>query len=565
MLVNFCTAKFQPVFECSQMQLDGYHAENLAKDFSQNHGFLADSLQRPPIDIYIRFPLNIDIKHIYLGPSIGHHRSTLIEFCVNHQMIDEKTSWLVDSSNKSNLVNVKQLSFHRIAQILNENENTQRIEIYDHETEQSNSNTFAYRFSANTHLINCSTIKLTIKRAWRVSSCALKYLQIWGSLSNSIPAEFKTKLEQILFPTPAKPLEINEATCSKTSEEIPSDFLDALTSDLMLIPMLLPSGHIIDQTTLEKCIAEDTRWCRLPRDPFTLKSFTEITQPVVAQQLKMRIDQFLSEHQNDPKYRQYGRVLDPRPTIPDMFKFNFNIEEDQDTQNKKSDEDEQFGALNQDFGYIRIDDLPNESDEDTEKMRQRFESYRSDLVPNVYEGGFKTWECSYDLVDYLQSIGDNLRDRKTVIELGCGSGLPGTALNKSGEFQVDFQDFNREVIEQTGKQLKKDKRSYNNRMFFGDWGDLLNIIPAHYYDVILTSETIYNTGNYAKLVELLNHALTSNGVIYLAAKVYYFGVQGGVRQFEEFIAKTGLFKTRVVRVIDANVKREILEMTRSIH
>ncbi|CAF4313512.1 unnamed protein product, partial [Adineta steineri] len=53
MLVNFCTAQFQPILECSQMQLEGYHAQNLAKDFSQNNGFLADSLQRPPVDIYI--------------------------------------------------------------------------------------------------------------------------------------------------------------------------------------------------------------------------------------------------------------------------------------------------------------------------------------------------------------------------------------------------------------------------------------------------------------------------------------------------------------------------------
>ncbi len=41
---------------------------------------------------------------------------------------------------------------------------------------------------------------------------------------------------------------------------------------------------------------------------------------------------------------------------------------------------------------------------------------------------------------------------------------------------------------------------------------------------------------------------------YLAAKVYYFGVQGGIRQFEEFITKTGLFNTRVGRVIDASKK-----------
>ena len=30
----------------------------------------------------------------------------------------------------------------------------------------------------------------------------------------------------------------------------------------------------------------------------------------------------------------------------------------------------------------------------------------SDLVPGIYEGGLKTWECSLDLVDYLDSLKD---------------------------------------------------------------------------------------------------------------------------------------------------------------
>lgn len=41
---------------------------------------------------------------------------------------------------------------------------------------------------------------------------------------------------------------------------------------------------------------------------------------------------------------------------------------------------------------------------------------------------------------------------------------------------------------------------------------------------------------------------------YLAAKVYYFGVRGGVRQFEEFITKTSSFNSRVVQVIDASMQ-----------
>ncbi|CAF3452108.1 unnamed protein product [Rotaria socialis] len=242
-----------------------------------------------------------------------------------------------------------------------------------------------------------------------------------------------------------------------------------------------------------------------------------------------------------------------------MFKFNFDIDENskRECSNEKQDD---INVSNQEFGCFYLNDLQNE---DAEHGRNKFDSYTSDLVPNVYEGGFKTWECSHDLVAYLSSIVSNFQEMTTVIELGCGSGLPGLELNKHRRFHVDFQDFNREVVEQTGKQLKSEEENYNNRMFFGDWGDLVNVIPSKHYDIILTSETIYNIGNYRKLVQLFDHCLKAQGVIYLAAKIYYFGVQGGVRQFEEFINKTGLFNIRVVRVIDANVKREILEIKRS--
>ncbi|CAF3123636.1 unnamed protein product [Rotaria sp. Silwood2] len=245
-----------------------------------------------------------------------------------------------------------------------------------------------------------------------------------------------------------------------------------------------------------------------------------------------------------------------------MFKFNFNIDENSNNEYSNTKEDD-ISLSNQKFGYVDTNDLQNESNEDEENNRKKFDSYRSDLVPNIYEGGFKTWECSHDLVDFLKSIINNFQDTTTVLEVGCGSGLPGLELNKHKQFHVDFQDFNREVVEQTRKQLKREKGNYNNRMFFGDWGDLINIIPSKYYDIILTSETIYNSGNYRKLVKLFDHTLKSEGTIYLAAKVYYFGVQGGVRQFEEFITKTGLFNTRVIQVVDANVKREILEIKRS--
>ncbi|KAK7472509.1 hypothetical protein VKT23_000624 [Stygiomarasmius scandens] len=51
----------------------------------------------------------------------------------------------------------------------------------------------------------------------------------------------------------------------------------------------------------------------------------------------------------------------------------------------------------------------------------------SDLVPGVYEGGLKTWECSLDLVDYLHSLKqkeDFSVTGKRVLEIGCGTAVP---------------------------------------------------------------------------------------------------------------------------------------------
>lgn len=38
----------------------------------------------------------------------------------------------------------------------------------------------------------------------------------------------------------------------------------------------------------------------------------------------------------------------------------------------------------------------------------------TDLVKGVYEGGLKTWECSIDLVDHLDSIGYSSIDKLDV-------------------------------------------------------------------------------------------------------------------------------------------------------
>ncbi|KAI8984383.1 hypothetical protein BDF20DRAFT_905323 [Mycotypha africana] len=71
----------------------------------------------------------------------------------------------------------------------------------------------------------------------------------------------------------------------------------------------------------------------------------------------------------------------------------------------------------------------------------------SDLIKGVYEGGFKTWECSVDMVEFLSSLPEEQISNKRVLELGCGSSLPSLfLLSHSSTNRVDVQDYNEQVI-----------------------------------------------------------------------------------------------------------------------
>lgn len=82
----------------------------------------------------------------------------------------------------------------------------------------------------------------------------------------------------------------------------------------------------------------------------------------------------------------------------------------------------------------------------------------SDLVPGVYEGGLKTWECSIDLAGHLAGLASSsvsAATRLRVLELGCGTAVPTLALlyeifsapaQPSRKIDVHLQDYNELVF-----------------------------------------------------------------------------------------------------------------------
>ena len=55
------------------------------------------------------------------------------------------------------------------------------------------------------------------------------------------------------------------------SNDMPDKFLDAITYEMMLLPMVLPSGYVVDRSTIDKLASNDAMYGRPPTDPFTGK------------------------------------------------------------------------------------------------------------------------------------------------------------------------------------------------------------------------------------------------------------------------------------------------------
>ncbi|XP_054707433.1 histidine protein methyltransferase 1 homolog isoform X2 [Uloborus diversus] len=198
------------------------------------------------------------------------------------------------------------------------------------------------------------------------------------------------------------------------------------------------------------------------------------------------------------------------------------------------------------------------------------EKLQSDLIPGKYEGGFKVWESCLDLSQFL--VDENvIKPSDKVLELGCGAGFPGIIALLKGA-TVTFQDFNAEVLElltMTNVLLNNPNlSSYESQcqFLYGDW----TCIKEKYfsgchdeimkYDVILTSETIYDKASMKKLLDLIKSSLKATGIVYLAAKTHYFGVGGGIIDFEDLLMADGTFEISDVHKIKAGVERQILKL-----
>lgn len=108
---------------------------------------------------------------------------------------------------------------------------------------------------------------------------------------------------------------------------------------------------------------------------------------------------------------------------------------------------------------------------------------------------------------------------------------------------------------------KIEQLSTDCNFYAGDWSHFTELTKdLEKYDLILTSETIYNIDNQQKLLDTLQLRLKSTGIVLVAAKSHYFGVGGGLQQFVEKINSMKFFECAEVWQAEENLKRGLIEL-----
>ncbi|XP_034261019.1 RING finger protein 37 isoform X1 [Pantherophis guttatus] len=344
MVINLCLPQFKPRIHCNKISADGYEVENLVSEdpVKRHRGFRCEYFIKPPVHVTISFPFNVEICRINIDTSSGScHNITGLDIytatssnkaCWNspeplfsapssqHPALDKETFTLV---GKAVLKNQSKVTFgHR---------GFRPRPPFHHQTDPL----LSFPGSASldlwnkgpTSLNSVSHLKICITYVAGSGLPSIKRVEVWGQPAKSCSHEVvddvlqvatKPSLDASEGQLPALPLPMEsdvmpfghsdhqERKLVEVLQDIPEEFLDPITLEIMTLPMLLPSGKVIDQGTLEKCNRSEATWGRVPSDPFTGVAFSPHSQPLPHPSLKARIDHFLLQH-NIPGVNLLGR------------------------------------------------------------------------------------------------------------------------------------------------------------------------------------------------------------------------------------------------------------------
>jgi U-box domain-containing protein 5 len=306
MSINFCNDGLATI-KSDKVSNDGHDVTNLISvDLSQRKkGFLADNFIKPPVCIDVNFVCTVNITKIVLGCSVGAQKSSDFEVMTTGSPVSSIAVGHATPEKNAVVFYIQ----------------GQDSKLSTEELDQSVCTTF----KSARKLFNIKGLCVRIFKTQNSSVPALSRLEVWATPSKCVPRNFKNHIEKV-WKSICKPV-VNSTPVEEKQEEasssnvepvkegldIPEDFIDPITNEFMTIPMTLPSGKVVDVTTMEKFNKAEEEWGRTPCDPFTGTPFSDNNKPVVATSLKARMDKFLIENSDLPEVKNLPRTTGKRP------------------------------------------------------------------------------------------------------------------------------------------------------------------------------------------------------------------------------------------------------------
>lgn len=327
MLIDFCHHCVRSKIKADKVSFDGYEADNLLSSNinKKQKGFLSDNFVKPPINVTVQFPCNVAINRIVIDPAVGQQKSCDIKiFTASEKMTD---SWLYSKDGNHGNRDIKQdgVLFSYAGNVSQTDPKTICFVNYQFKERGTwcvenlqELESFPCRVQLNCRkpggLSNASHVTISITKTKDGKSAAIKRLEIWGIPSMKVPYPVQIMLkacytnglkQHIMHETPVQK-EVTKNVEEKSTKindgvlvdgvDVPEDFVDPITYEIMTVPILLPCGKNIDQLTLDRYVNTEAAWGRSPNDPFTGVPFSTGAGPVTNTSLKARIDQFVLIH-----------------------------------------------------------------------------------------------------------------------------------------------------------------------------------------------------------------------------------------------------------------------------
>lgn len=145
------------------------------------------------------------------------------------------------------------------------------------------------------------------------------------------------------------------------------------------------------------------------------------------------------------------------------------------------------------------------------------------------------------LLDALTTQSPSWLKHKTVIELGCGTGLASITAAKLGALQVLATDGNADVVALAKDNILRNQVDNVAEATMLQWGFFDALDYADSADVVIGSDLTYNSGSWRVLTETLSTILKPGGmVLYLTLGHAGFNVDGELNGFLSVVQSEGL-------------------------